>query len=398
MTLGVEQYRETFGAVREGLAGDREAAFAAFAAKGFPTNRVEAWKYTSLRPLARRRFAPARPAPAAEVPALPEGPRIVLVNGFLREDLTTVPVGRLDSAPAAADEPMMALNAAMSADGYRLAIDRGWESPIHVVHATLPDGSGPITQSRNLIAVEGAGSAHVVERHVGLGRGSYFVNGVTEVTIAAGGRLRHTKVQDERAEAHHLWFMPARLADRAELASMVITMGAALSRNQIDAALDGAGASLELDGAYFLGDRQHADHTSRIEHLVPGTASRQDYRGAVEGRSRGVFQGHIFIAPGAQRTEGRQSHRALLLSGQAEIDAKPVLEIHADDVECSHGVTIGDLDRDALFYLRARGIPEPAARGLLVRAFLGEVLGRVGDDALREELDRRVGAFVGAGA
>ncbi len=401
MTLGVDTYREAFESIRGSLPGERETAFEAFAAKGFPTNRVEAWKYTSLRPLSRQRFAPATPDKEAEVPLLGEGPRIVLVNGFLREDLSTVPVERWAGPDGMADaggEPLVALNAAMAGDGYALTVGDVREEPIEIVHATVPSPTGPVAQSRNRIVIASGGAAHVIERHIGLGAGAYFVNGVTEVEVAAGGRLRHTKLQDEGADAHHLWFMPARLGRDAALESTVFTFGARLSRNQIEADILGEGAELSLKGAYAVSGRQLADHTSRIEHRAPGATSRQVYKGAIGGQARGVFQGHIVVAEGAQKTDGHQLNRALLLSGRAEIDAKPVLEIYADDVQCSHGATAGDIDGDALFYLRSRGIPADAARGLLVRAFLAEILDGMPEGALRSAVEERIDGFLEAGA
>ena len=401
MTLGVDSYREAFESIRASLPGERGAAFEAFAARGFPTNRVEAWKYTSLRPLARRRFAPAGPDREAEVPLLGAGPRIVLVNGFLREDLSTVPVQRWAGPHGSADaegEPLVALNAAMAGDGYVLAVGDARDEPIEIVHATVPGPTGPVAQSRNRIVIESGGAAHVIERHIGLGNGAYFVNGVTEVEVAAGGKLRHTKLQEEGADAHHLWFMPARLDRDASLDSTVFTFGARLSRNQIEADLEGEGASLMLEGAYAVTGRQLADHTSRIEHRAPATTSRQVYKGAIAGQARGVFQGHIVVGEGAQKADGHQLNRALLLSGRAEIDAKPVLEIYADDVQCSHGATVGDIDGDALFYLRSRGIPAEAARGLLVRAFLSEILEGTPEGALRSAVEKRIDGFLETGA
>ena len=401
MTLGVDTYREAFESIRASLPGERETAFEAFAAKGFPTNRVEAWKYTSLRPLARQRFRPAEPDAEAAVPLLGDGPRIVLVNGFLREDLTTVAVERWtgpDGAAGAEEEPLVALNAAMAGDGYVLKIGDVRDEPIEIVHATVPGPTGPVAQSRNRIVIGSGGAAHVIERHIALGKGAYFVNGVTGIEVQAGGRLRHDKLQEEAADAHHLWFMPVRLDRGAVLESAVFTFGARLSRNQIEADILGEGAALSLNGAYAIAGRQIADHTSRIEHRAPGATSRQVYKGAIGGQARGVFQGHIVVAEGAQKTDGHQLNRALLLSGRAEIDAKPVLEIHADDVQCSHGATAGDIDGDALFYLRSRGIPADAARGLLVRAFLSEILEDTPEGALRSAVEQRIDGFLETGA
>ena len=335
------------------------------------------------------------------MPFLGEGPRIVLVNGFLREDLSTVPVERWtgpDGMAEADGEPLVALNAAMAGDGYMLDIEDTRGEPIEIIHATVPGRTGPVAQSRNRIVVGSGGAAHVIERHIGLGAGAYFVNGVTEVEVEAGGRLRHTKLQDEGADAHHLWFMPARLGRGASLESIVFTFGARLSRNQIEADIAGEGAQLALNGAYAIAGRQLADHTSRIEHHAPGATSRQVYKGAIGGQARGVFQGHIVVAEGAQKTDGHQLNRALLLSGRAEIDAKPVLEIYADDVQCSHGATAGDIDGDALFYLRSRGIPADTARGLLVRAFLSEILEDTPEGALRTAVEERIDGFLEAGA
>ena len=401
MTLGVDTYREAFESIRASLPGERGAAFEVFAAKGFPTNRVEAWKYTSLRPLARQRFRPAEPDAEAAVPLLGDGPRIVLVNGFLREDLTTVAVERWtgpDGAAGAEEEPLVALNAAMAGDGYVLKIGDVRDEPIEIVHATVPGPTGPVAQSRNRIVIGSGGAAHVIERHIALGKGAYFVNGVTGIEVQAGGRLRHDKLQEEAADAHHLWFMPVRLDRGAVLESAVFTFGARLSRNQIEADILGEGAALSLNGAYAIAGRQIADHTSRIEHRAPGATSRQVYKGAIGGQARGVFQGHIVVAEGAQKTDGHQLNRALLLSGRAEIDAKPVLEIHADDVQCSHGATAGDIDGDALFYLRSRGIPADAARGLLVRAFLSEILEGTPEGALRSAVEQRIDGFLETGA
>ncbi len=398
---GVESWREAFESIRAALPGERDVAFEAFAARGFPTNRVEAWKYTSLRPLARQRFRPAEPDRDAVVPFLDAGPRIVLVNGFLREDLTTVPVGRWagpDNRAGVEDEALVALNAAMASDGYVLTITEIRDEPIEIVHATVPSPTGPVAQSRNRIVIASGGTARVIERHIALGKGAYFVNGVTEVEVQAGGRLHHTKLQEEGADAHHLWFMPVQLDRDAVLESAVFTFGARLSRNQIEADIFGEGAALALNGAYAIAGRQLADHTSRIEHRAPGATSRQVYKGAIGGQARGVFQGHIIVAEGAQKTDGQQLNRALLLSGRAEIDAKPVLEIYADDVQCSHGATAGDIDGDALFYLRSRGIPANSARGLLVRAFLSEILDETPEDALRRAVEDRIDAFLEVGA
>lgn len=428
--LGVDRFAEQFETARPALPGAGIAAVEAlratgmerFVRLGLPTNRVEEWKYTSLRPLTRKRFVPA-PAnvDAPDAAALPgrlgRARRIVLVNGRWSASLSDsadLPAGvslrSLASALADApdriverlgrDEPadhaLVALNAALMADGIVLEIAPGVRlaEPIELLCLTLPGDAPIMAHTRHLVVLGDGAEATLIERHLALGAGEYMANGATAIEVGEAATLRHYKLQDEGPEADHFHTRWVDTAADAVYDSIVMTVGARLSRNQIRARVNGAGARIRLDGTYMLRDRQHADHTTMIDHLAPSAESRQVYKGAIDERARGVFQGQIIVRQEAQKTDGHQLNRALLLSDEAEIDAKPNLEIYADDVKCSHGATAGDLDEDALFYLRARGIDAETARGLLIAAFLDEVVGDVEDAATRALFEARVERWV----
>ena len=426
--IGAEPWLEQYAAARATLPGAglpwlaelREAGRDRFAVLGLPTNKLEAWKYTSLRPLSRIPFGPA-PAPAAVLaPALlPDSHRIVFVNGRLEPEqsrLDQLPNGlylsglaqTLASAPELVQEdlgkvgglnghPMLALNTALMTDGLVLKISRNVliETPIEVVYVTTAQEGSPALHPRNLIVAEAGSQATVIEHHIG-GSTTYMINGAAEIVLGDGATLHHYKVQEEGREAYHLFLNQVRIGREATYDSFVLSSGGRLARNQIEAAIEGPGAECRLNGAYMGRGRQHLDHTSLIDHAAPNARSRQVYHGVLDGQSRGVFQGQILVRQVAQKTDGYQLNRALLLSDGAEIDSKPNLEIYADDVKCSHGATVGDLDPNSLFYLRARGIPEAEARGLLIGAFLGEVIDALPVEAVHELLRARVETWLGA--
>jgi Fe-S cluster assembly protein SufD len=295
-----------------------------------------------------------------------------------------------------ADHALVALNAALMADGIVLEIAPGvpLAEPLELLCLTLPGDAPIMAHTRHLVALGSGAEATLIERHLALGAGEYLANGATAIEVGAGATLRHYKLQDEGPVADHFHTSWVETAADAVYDSIVMTVGARLSRNQIRARVNGSGARIRLDGTYMLRDRQHADHTTLIDHAAPSAESRQVYKGAIDERARGVFQGQIVVRQEAQKTDGHQLNRALLLSDEAEIDAKPNLEIYADDVKCSHGATAGDLDEDALFYLRARGIDIETARGLLIAAFLDEVVGDVEDAATRALFEARVERWV----
>lgn len=407
------------GASLPWLAELRDAALQGFASRGFPTRRDESWKYTNLRPLARIPFAPAErievgAAPVSVLPAESRPYRVVIANGRFspeRSDVDGVPAGVrlgsladllrnepdllkpwLGSTGQADDAPMLALNTAFMSDGMVLMLEEGMtlDRPVELIYLGTAGGEAAVAHPRSLIVARKGSTATVVEHHIGQGEGTYLSNGATEIFVGDDATLHHYKLQEEGAETYHLHANRIHVGTAAVYDNFVVSLGGRLARNQIDVEIRGERADVRLNGAYIARGRQHLDHTSRIDHLAPNSISRQVYKGVLDDRARGVFQGHIVVAREAQKTDGHQLNRALMLSDGAEIDSKPMLEIYADDVKCSHGATAGDLEKNALFYLRARGIPEAEARGLLIAAFLGEVIDDLPVPEVREVFRARV--------
>ena len=408
---------ERFAAVLPTLPGGgrldelRQAGMTAFAATGLPGQRVEAWKYTSLnalRKLALDRFAPAEAAAIDHAPGLlADGAavrRLVFVNGLFRPGLSRLgdlpegvrlaPLGESLDDPAlgqladVGSSPLVALNTALMRDGYvlRLAANTDLAEPIEVVFLNLPGAEPTAAHVRNLILAEPGARAMIVEYHLALGDGAYAVNGVSEMRLARGAEVRLYKAQTEGAEAFHIYRTVAELAEEARLESFALMLGGKLARNETHVALQGRGAAALINGAYALGDGQHADTQTSVDHAGIDTTSAQVFKGVLDGASRAVFNGKVLVRPGASGTDGQQLNKTLLLSEKAEIDTKPELEIHADDVKCAHGATAGELADDQVFYLRSRGLPEAEARYMLVEAFLAEAVDEVGDEAVAEAM------------
>jgi Fe-S cluster assembly protein SufD len=405
----------------------RAQGIAAFRTHGLPTRRVEAWRYTNLNALAKAGFSPA--GGDVQLDAVPDGAalgiddccRIVLVNGRLRHDLSDLdrlPDGvaaaglaewlrrspatledLIAPAPRGRDGVLAALNDAFMEDGLVLQIGAGIsvDKPIHLVSVGVPvAGQAAAFHPRNLI-VGGAGSrATLVESHIGLGDGSYFSNGLTDVTVGKGASLTHAKLQDEGAAAFHVALIRAKVADEAVYDSFVLHRGGELARHEIHASIEGSGAECRLNGAYLGAGRQHIDNTTVIDHKAPGSQSSEVFKGALAGHARGVFQGRIVVHRDAQQTNGHQLNKTLLLSRDAEMDTKPELEIYADDVKCSHGATVGELSEMELFYLRTRGIDEATARDMLVSAFLSEAVSELRDAGLAAAFAKRIAGWVDA--
>ena len=411
------------------LSGLRESGMATLAERGLPTPRLEAWKYTNLRPLEKLAFQSARrddPLPSLDLvpsllPAGGEHPRLVFVNGFLRPDLSrldALPEGLLlgslarllDEQPGLLEAPLSeaegievdalsALNTALMEDGAVLQVAKGvtLEQPIELVFLGAAGAQPLASHPRNLVLMEEASAATLIELHGSLGPGAALSNIGSDIRLDAGARLTHVKLQDENAQSFHLASLRARLARDATYAGFGLALGAALSRNEARIRLEGSGGHCLLGGGYLMRETQHCDNTTVIEHLAPHTSCREVFKGALDDRARGVFQGKIVVHRDAQQIDGHQLSKALLLSDEAEMDAKPELEIYADDVKCSHGATAGEIDQAALFYLRCRGIPEERARSLLIRAFLAEAIEEVAPDELHEALTARVSAWLGNG-
>jgi Fe-S cluster assembly protein SufD len=409
------------------LAPRRAAALAAFVEVGIPHRRLEDWKYTDLRRALEKVNIAAAPVHEGAV-VLPDRPsasafagidthKLVFVNGRFHAGLsgaTKLPKGverhtladvtheqwakdlierRFGHTKQAED--IVDLNTALMADGVALRIRKGvsLDKPLHLVFVSADDGA---SHTRNLVLLEDEASATIFESHIG--NTASFADIVTDVALGQGAELRHLKLLDDAAEAIHLATLRATLAAKSHLEHFTLTIGSGLSRSQSFVAFTGEGAHAGIDGAYALRSAQHADHFCVTDHAVPHCTSHTLFKGVLDGASEGVFQGKVLVRPGAQKTDGRQMTQALLLSRDASMNAKPELEIYADDVQCAHGSTVGELSKDAIFYLRARGIPEKEARRLLVLAFLDDAIDLVPHEEARDAMRDLVSHWFGEAA
>ncbi|MDH3700235.1 MAG: Fe-S cluster assembly protein SufD [Alphaproteobacteria bacterium] len=395
----------------------RAAARDRYAAAGLPTPRLESWKFTNLNRLPRVGFTAAALAEAPAVDSVPvgaaiaaEGAVVVLVNGRFRADLSNLadlPKGatvlgiadaletqdglletHLDRIAGESDASLAALNTAQLADGVYLHLAEGvtLERPLHVISIGAARGEPVAFHPRLLLIAEPGSHGCILESHVGAGDGAYFTNTVVEASVGEGAVLQHYKLQNDHPAAWHTATTGVELAARAVYDSFVLQIGGHMARNEIIARILGSHAECHLNGTYLLRGKQHADNTTLIDHAAPESTSREVYKGVVDDQARGVFQGKILVRRNAQKTDGHQVNKTLLLSRGAEIDSKPELEIYADDVKCGHGATAGELDEDALFYLQARGIDPETARGLLIEAFIGETIDEILRPTMRNAL------------
>ena len=400
----------------------RERGAARFTALGFPTVRDEEWRFTNIAPIATGEFRRANGAAAvtdAQLGSLLYGDaphRVVVVNGHYRADLSRVkglPAGvRAGSLAGAIDgdldsareivqrylgqladvggRPFDALNTARFEGGAFIHIPDGTvvEQPLQVMFVSTGEESGVATVShpRFLVVVGANAQARLVETYVGTGA-RYFVNPLTEIFVGENALLDHYKVQEDSLEAFHVASMHVHELRSANFSSHSFALGGKLVRNDVIAMLDGEGAECTLNGLYLAdGDRLVDNHTT-IDHAKAHCPSHEVYKGILGGRARAVFNGKIIVRPDAQKTNAKQTNRALLLSDSASINTKPQLEIFADDVKCTHGAAIGQLDDDAIFYLRARGLTFEEARDMLIHAFAGQILDHVQIEALKTAIE-----------
>lgn len=386
----------------------RQAAEAQLQGQGLPTRRLEDWKYTDLKPL--QGFQPSTPTGAGmdlKGTLLPEarGSRMVFQDGVLDEhhsNLSSLPPGvrllRLSQAPdlasllgtlAGPDHPDLfsQLNAARFQDGALLLVPKGLrvEPVIHVVFAQR---AGATSLPRLLVVVERGAEVHLVEEY--LGEGAYFTSAVAEVFVHADALLRHERIQRESPEASHFNHLAAQVDRGGRYECRTVTLGARLSRQTPRVVLADEGADLSLDALALIGGDQVADTHSVIDHQSPHCTSRQLHKSVLDGASRAIFNGKIFVREGAQLTNAQQQSRNLLLSDRARVDAKPELEIYADDVKCAHGATVGQLEAEELFYLMSRGLNPQDARNLLTYGFAAEILAPMAIPTLRRTLRKAV--------
>ena len=389
---------------------DRKDAIEVLRANGLPTRRIEAFHYTDLRARLRDGFRPsARPQVEDAREALGEakGTRLAFVDGYHFPDLSAdLPAGvtlrhGLDGLPVASEwsprDAVEGLNAAFATDGVLIDVEAGTEvaEPIRLDRAFAGAG-GHIAADRSFVHVGEGARATFVERHVGPADRAYMTSAVTRLKIADRAEARWIVVQQDGADATRLARISAALGEGARLTVFVLNAGGKLVRQEVFTDVVGEGAHLELGGVNLVGGEMHIDVTTSIDHQVPGATANETFRNVCTGRGTGVFQGEIKVAQVAQKTDARMACNTLLLSDECEFNAKPELEIFADDVQCAHGATVADLEDSHLFYLRSRGIPEAEARRLLIRAFVAEVVEELEDEALVEELEEVIDRWMRA--
>jgi Fe-S cluster assembly protein SufD len=397
----------------------RKAAIARFAELGFPGPRDEDWRFTPTAGLSGTAFE----LPPAGTPESPAGYRerkhgtdpgatLYCPNGhrpFLLDDGQPLSEGvvacslaeALEKYPDLAERhlgryadfkghPFAALNTAFFRDGAFIYVPPGKvvEAPIYLDFTVAAFGSVPYVWHRRALIVVGEGAqATVVEEYNGL-IAPYFTNAVTEVVLGPNAVVDHYKLQEEGPRAHHLGVMQVQLGRSANFSSHSIVQGAAWVRNEVNAAFDGEGGECTLNGLYQANDQQFVGNHTLIDHAQPHCASHELYKGILDGKARGVFNGKIYVRQDAQKTDAKQTNQTLLLSDDATINTKPQLEIYADDVKCTHGATVGQLDAEAVFYLRSRGIGREQARGLLTYAFANDIVRRIKVAPVRQRLEQ----------
>jgi Fe-S cluster assembly protein SufD len=404
----------------------REQAIAAFARSGLPHRRVEEWKYTDLRAKMREAYAPAPREQVSEAEIERaighftglDAHVVVFVNGHHQPmpavDAPHVQIMSLtqafDVAPEWFDktfgqvnpqdgETVANLATAFMSDGAVIRITSPANGtapkPIHLVFITTGEEPGSIA-TRNLILVEDSAQASIIEHHVSLSEAPFQTFTMTELAAGRGAQVEHLKIQDENTGSTQLANWNLRLEADVNYRGTHLNIGGELTRNQVFLRYAGEGAAAHVNGVCLGRGAQHFDTTMVIEHAVPHCMSRELVKSVLDDKSRSVFQAKVHVHPGAQKVDGKQMANALLLSDEAEFDSKPELEIYADDVVCGHGSTSGELDADAMFYLRSRGIPEAQARALLIAAFVDEVFDDIDSDALREALTARTADWLEA--
>jgi len=402
----------------------RKQGAARFAAKGFPGNREEEWRFTNVAPIAKAHFQPAereegdRAADTAGQFSFGDeaAAELVFVNGYYAPHLSRrgelghgvrvsslaeavgadgarvkQHLGRL--APVEAN-PFVALNTGQVADGAFIHVSQGAEAAgaIHLLFLALPNHQPVSSHPRVLIVVDDGAEASVVETYAGAEGGVYFANPVTEIVAGVDSRIDHCKLQQENLSAFHVAAMQVQLARGARFVSHSATLGGKLTRNDLHVAMTGEGADATLNGLVLIGGDQHADNHTLLDHAKPNCPSHELYKHVLSDRATGVFKGKILVRPDAQKTDSKQTSKTLLLSDDATMNSMPALEIYADDVKCTHGSTTGPVDEEQVFYLRSRGVGLDAARHLLTYAFAADITRRIRIEPVRRRLESYMAA------
>lgn len=401
----------------------RRSALERVRSQGVPSSREEGWRYTGLKALSEQPFQRyAEPVTGVEeddmeevlIPGL-DSHRAVLVNGrfvphlsrlaelpagvragSLREILESDPdalEGRLTQVAGEGAHVFSALNTAGMDDGFVLLVGAGVETvkPVEIIHLSVGMDEPRVAQPRHLVVLEDGARSAVIERYVSLGDSLYCTNSVLEISLGRDASLEHDRVQQESANAFHITGLYLSQGEGSRYRGVSIGLGGGWARTDLVVRCAAEHAQCDLEGLYLAGDGQLMDFHLDIEHQVPHCTSRENFKGVLYGKGRAVFDGRVFVAVDAQKTDAALSNRNLLLSRSAEVDTKPQLEIHADDVKCSHGTTVGQIEPEMLFYLRSRGISAGVARRMLCLGFAGEIIDALGAEPLREHVAAQVG-------
>ena len=405
------------------LAPLRKAGIASFAEQGFPTLHDEDWRFTNVAPVEQLPFRLAQEVAVngAETKMLNDaafaklpGCRLVFVNGFFSAKLSllkTIPGGvRVENLSDAlakdsaliekhlgkyahtANNTFAALNQAFFTDGAFIFVPQSVEvaEPVQLIYISSAKQNGEVILPRNLIIADANSKLTVVESYISTVNAAYFTNAVTEILAGDNAAVEHIKLQDEATDAFHIATIAGEFGRASNVTVHSFALGAKLSRNNIRTKLAGEGLECILNGLYLTRGDQLADHHMIVEHAQPHCASHEYFNGILDDKSKGVFHGRIYVHPVAQKTDAKQTNKNLLLSDDATADTKPQLEIYADDVKCTHGATIGQLNEESIFYLRSRGLGTETARRMLIHAFAGEIIERIKCEPAREVIDKLV--------
>ncbi len=421
-------YGAQFSSMREHLPGShrpwverlRQKGMDDFLALGFPTTKLENWKYTNVAPLRRITFRPPIDQPLPPIPKLDSGQtRLVFVNGRFDPAFSTIDVqlnlhlrpireALRDRKPASgienhlgrytrtSDHAFAAWNTAFFTDGAYIELPRGsvCEQPIHLVFIAAGNTEPWACHPRNLIVAGEGSQITFIEEFIGWNDSAHLTNIVTEIAAGPGAVLDYYKIEHESHQGFHIAAINAHLAKDASLTSHSISFGGSLVRNDLNVSLDGEGSHCTLNGLFVADGRRLIDNHTRIDHLRPHASSREIYKGVLAGNAEGVFNGAIAVHENAQKTDAVQYSKNLLLSTEAQINTKPQLEIRNNDVRCFHGATIGQIDNDAVFYLNSRGIAEDDAKRILIRGFAGEIIDTIRVPQVRDGLEYQLNEWL----
>lgn len=414
----VKRLHEAPAGEPEWLSEKRRAGASHFEKVGFPTRRDEAWKYTDMSRLSGLEFGQAEDGALdqASFDAFKldiDACRLVFVDGIFNAELSDATMSkgvsvtplsqalegdqyaiheRLGQLTGIEFSAFTALNTALTGEGAVIDIGRGQavETPIYLLFISRNNTTPVMSHPRILVRCEAESEATLIEHYVGEQGAANLTNAVTEIEMAPASRLSHYKLQEASQSEYHVASLQVDQKRDTNFTSHNLNLGGAVVRNDLISDLNDENATVDLLGLFFGQDRQHIDNHTKVNHNAPRTYSNENYKGILDGRARGVFNGRVYIKRDAQQVLGYQNNANLLLSDRAEIDTKPELEIYADDVQCSHGTTTGQLDENAIFALRARGIDEQMARGLLTLAFANEVMERIRHGELTDRVERAV--------